>query len=147
MNLDRYEAYSDSKRRTYEFLSSGPKGTIKKVVIFDEIQSDVYNLAFGDWDEELQELRDDTRSNNNDRDKVLATVAHSVLDFMKHHPEATVYAEGITKTKTRLYQMGINAHWAEINQLYDIEGLTNGKWAPFKHNVNYDAFILVTKKS
>ena len=147
MHLDRYAALSDSRHEIYEFLSLGPKGTIKKVVIFDEIQADIYNLAFGDWDEKTKRLRDDTRSNNGDRDKILATVAHVVIDFMMHHPEATLYAEGITKAKTRLYQMGINANWNEISQLFEIEGLADGIWGPFKQNKNYNAFTLVAKKS
>jgi hypothetical protein len=33
MKLDRYSVTSDDRRVTYEFLSEGPKGTIKKVVL------------------------------------------------------------------------------------------------------------------
>ena len=46
MNLDKYSITSDDSRLTYEFLSEGPKGTIKKVVLYQEIGEGVYNLAF-----------------------------------------------------------------------------------------------------
>jgi hypothetical protein len=147
MQLEKYASLSDEDHKTYEFLSSGPKGAIKKIVIFYEIHPDIYNLGFGDWDEETKQLRDDTRSNNSDRDKILATVAHIVIDFMQHHPEATLYAEGSTKARTRLYQMGINANWNEISPLFEINGRTDGSWRSLKHNINYDALILNTKKS
>lgn len=45
---------SDAALETYEFLSSGPKGTIEKVVQYISIAKDVYDLALGDWDEEAQ---------------------------------------------------------------------------------------------
>ena len=145
MHLDKYPVISTNKHLAYEFLSEGPKGAIKKVVVFDELHPDLYNLAFGDWDETTQQLRDDTISNNADRDKILATVAHAVVDFMSHHPNARLYAEGVTKAKTRLYQMGINANWEEISQLFDINGFVNNKWESFQHNKNYDAFTLAAK--
>lgn len=145
MNLDKYPVISTNEHLIYEFLSEGPNGTIKKVVVFDQLQPDLYNLAFGDWDETTQQLIDDARSNNADRDKVLTTVAHAVVDFMQHRPNARLYAEGVTKAKTRLYQIGINANWEEISQLFDIKGFVNNPWEPFQRNKNYEAFVLAAK--
>ena len=82
MNLEKYGITSDSDRLTFEFLSSGPNGTIKKVVLYQEIASDVYNLAIGDWNEQKQRVDDNARSNNEDREKVLATVASTVIEFI-----------------------------------------------------------------
>jgi hypothetical protein len=145
MYQEGYDVFSDSRHEMYEFLSSGPKGAIRKIVVFEEKQPKLYNLAFGDWNEEIQDFRDDVRSNNGDRNKVLATVAYIVVDFMMHHPEARLYAEGVTKARTRLYQMGINVNWNEISQFFEIEGRINGRWEPFKRNKNYDAFTLEVK--
>jgi hypothetical protein len=50
---------------------------------------------------------DSIRSNNGDRDKVLATVAFTALDFTDEFPEALIVMEGSTSARTRLYQMGI----------------------------------------
>jgi hypothetical protein len=145
MQRARYIPLSDSARETYEFLSSGPKGTIKKVVQYILIGGGVYNLAFGDWDERTQSIRDDVRTNNEDRDKVLTTVAFTVFDFMKYHPSAIILAEGSTPARTRLYQMGISDNWAEIEQLFDVQGYYNEYWEPFRKGRNYKAFSLKTK--
>ncbi len=51
MYLETYPVVSNHERTTYEFLSAGPKGTIKKVVQFVQIREDLFNLAFGDWNE------------------------------------------------------------------------------------------------
>lgn len=100
------------------FLSEGPRGIIKKVVAYQKIRDNIYNLAFGDWDEKAQKPNDKARSNNGDRNKVLATVASTVISFIQYYPSAIVFAEGSTPAKTRLYQIGINHHWLEINQVF-----------------------------
>ncbi len=146
MHLDRYSVSTDHQHSTYEFLSQGPKGTIRKVVLFQPLGKAVFNLAFGDWDEVAQAIRDDIRSNNADRDKVLATVAFAVIDFMEYRPDAILFAQGATPARTRLYQIGINNHWQEISQLYEVEGFINGTWEPFLRHRNYEAFVLKTKQ-
>lgn len=145
MHLDKYAALADDRHETYEFLSSGPKGSIKKVVVFQKIGLNLYNLAFGDWDESAQKINDDVRTNNDDRDRVLTTVASTVIDFMQYHPLAIIRAEGITPAKTRLYQMGINSNWNDINQLFEIQGLIDGEWELFNPRKNYKAFTLMSK--
>ncbi len=145
MQRDRYIPLSDSARVTYEFLSSGPKGTIKKVVQYIALRQGIYNLGFGDWDEEAQSIRDDVRTNNDDRDKVLATVAFTVFDFMEYHPGAIIFAEGSTPARTRLYQMGISENLTEIRQLFEVEGYYNGNWEPFRKDRNYHAFSIKAK--
>jgi hypothetical protein len=91
---------------SYEFYSEGPQGRIKKSVVYSHIEGNLYNLGFGDWNEELKGLDDSSRSNNGDRDKVLATVAYTALDFIGQFPDAQIFAEGSTSARTRLYQMG-----------------------------------------
>ena len=74
----------------YEFPDSAPNVTVKRIVLYQEIASGIYNLLFGIWDEDAQEITNDTVSNHIDRDKVLATVASTVIDFMKFHPDSTL---------------------------------------------------------
>lgn len=145
MNLDKYPIISDNEHLAYEFLSDGPNGTIKKVVFYQEIDVNVFNLAFGDWDETKQKIDDKARSNNDDRDKVLATVASTVIDFIKYYPEATVFAKGSTPGRTRLYQIGLFANWSEISQLFNVEGFINGDWHPVQKPMNYQAFLVKAK--
>jgi hypothetical protein len=70
-----------------------------------------FNLFLGDWDEEINSANDFIVSNNQDSQKVLVTVAQIVLDFTKSYPNATIYANGNTPSRTRLYQMGISKYW------------------------------------
>lgn len=147
MHLPKYAVLTDVKHETYEFQSYGPNGIIKKVVYYTEIEPGIFNLAFGDWDKTEQKIKDNTRSNNADRDKVLATVAYTTIDFIEHHPNAVLFAQGETPAKTRLYQMGIAANKKEISQLFNIMAFTAGNWEPFKEGKNYEAFALKAKEN
>jgi hypothetical protein len=104
-----------------------------------------FNLAFGDLDEASGELNDKVVSNNNDRLKVLNTVAIAVLDFMGYNPNAFVLVKGSSLSRTRLYQMTINSFWPLINRQFMLYGKTSSDWVPFKKGTNYEAFMLFKK--
>jgi hypothetical protein len=146
MHLEKYAVVPDNEHKRYDFVSEGPKGKIKKVIFYDELGNNWYNLAFGDWNAIGQKIDDKARSNNNDRDKVLATVALTIIDFFKYHPEAEVYAMGSTPVRTRLYQIGIYKYWHLISPLISIKGLINGNWEPIEKHKNYHAFLAKAKK-
>lgn len=145
MNLTRYIPLTDHKHEKYEFLSSGNKGTIRKVVLYQHLEDDIFNLAFGDWDEESQTISDTARSNNNDQEMVLATVAATVVESLEFHPGAIVLAQGSTEARTRLYQTGINKYLAEISVQFDIQGFIDGTWQLIQPGKNYQAFALTGK--
>lgn len=147
MQLDKYPVFTVDHGRSYEFFSQGPKGAIKKVIRFQSLGNDSYNLAFGDWDEMNQKIDDSVRSNNEDRNKVLATVALTVLDFVKQHPQAIIFAQGSTPSKTRLYQMGIAQNRHEIQQRFVIMGIINNKLVPFNTGINYEAFVVTAREN
>lgn len=148
MQLEIYPFIKRNETYYYEFYSEGPKGKIKKVVEFyrlQEYEQKVFNLSFGDWNENTNEVSDRNTSNNSDRDKVLATVAATVIEFIKNHPEAIIFVTGSTVSRTRLYQMGIAKVWNEINSLFEIQGYLNDTWWTFQKGVNYSAFLLKAK--
>ena len=92
----------------FGFVREGLKGGIPKLVQFGETNlKDFYNLAFGDEDLAAGEINDSIVSNNNDSNKVLATVVTTVYAFTDKYPEAWVYATGSTRSRTRLYRMGL----------------------------------------
>ena len=146
MNLPHYN-YTTTDFQEYEFYSVGPKGAIKKIVRFQQIQEDpvIYNLAFGDQDPITGDINDSVTSNNEDRDIVLVTVARTVIEFCDHHGDHFILAKGSTPVRTRLYQMGIAANWNEIESLLYVYGYVNGEWRPFRKAVNYEAFIVIRK--
>lgn len=145
MDQERYPVTTDNTHVTYEFLSQGPRGTIKKVVLYQKQAGNYFNLAFGDWNEEELKIDDTARSNNNDRDKVLRTVALTIIDFIKYYPDAIIFLKGSTTARTRLYQIEILENQTEIAQLFDIQGFFNGHWKVFEASGNYEAFALKAK--
>ena len=148
MNLERYEYFTNETFLDFEFSSEGPKGKIKKVVRYSVQNANgitYFNLGFGDLNKETGKIDDLAISDNNDRDKILATVAATVLEFTDHFPGAMVYAKGSTLSRTRLYQIGIVANWEQIEPLLEIYGFVKGKWGKFAKNVNYEAFLVLRK--
>ncbi len=145
MHLEKYDFIKGPEKHYYHFFSEGSKGRIEKVIEFFEIHTGIFNLAFGDVDEKTGHINDTVASNNDDRDKVLATVAGAVFDFMDDHPGAILYAEGSTPARTRLYQMGISKFWDEISEDFKIEGFAKGGWKPFAKGENYESFLLKIK--
>jgi hypothetical protein len=110
-----------------------------------ELGNNTYNLVFGDWDETAGHLDDRTISNNNDRLKVLSTVARSVVEFLKSRPDAIILVRGSTFPRVRLYQMAVSTYWPIINQQYEIYGKVAGKYLPFEKGINYQEFLLFKK--
>jgi len=144
MNLPKYDYRPDESFTNYEFFSEGPNGRIRKMIIFSKMVFQpfiIYNLAFGDINEETGDINDTIISNNYDSDKVLATVAASIHDFCDNNGNHLIYAEGSNPSRTRLYQMSIGRNFDEINAEFDIKGLTANGWEPFQRNVNYKAFL------
>lgn len=148
MSLDRYDLTSSEDWLSYEFYSDGPKGEIKKVVQFTRLKNrlnDIYNLGFGDFNEETGEVDDLTVSNNKDRDLILQTVASTVPYFFEKYPTAKVTFNGSTEARTRLYVMEITKRLGDIDGAFDIQGLKDDGWESFRKNGRYKA-ILVTRR-
>jgi hypothetical protein len=147
MGLDKYDYKTDKTYLEYEFISDGPKGKITKIVRYTKISGDeiTFNLGFGDKNEKTDFIDDLVVSGNNDRDKVLATVASTILDFFSKYPDCTILARGTTPSRTRLYQMAICSNLEYINQLFYVSGLNDERWDLFQKNVNYEAFLVMPK--
>ncbi|MFW0714297.1 DUF6934 family protein [Pedobacter sp. N23S346] len=107
MLLDQYEYFAKNNFLTYQFTSEGVKGSVEKIVQYSKLTIPgvgiVYNLGFGDLSEDGN-ISDITNSNNGDMEKVLATVANTVYDFIENYPNQLVFAHGSTTIRTKLYQ-------------------------------------------
>jgi hypothetical protein len=150
MNREIYNYTFNKEDATFQFDSVGPKGTIRKFVgytLYDKLDDGtiILNLAFGDLEDDNYNFNDTVISNNSDRDKVLATVARTIIDVMNLYDNIGITATGSTASRTRLYQMGINANKESIDEFFEIKGLTDSGWEPFRKGVNY-AGLLATKK-
>ncbi|MFH1005200.1 MAG: hypothetical protein V1781_06880 [Bacteroidota bacterium] len=146
MKYPRYEYCSENQLMYYEFTSEGLKGKIKKLVEYSATSvENVYNLAFGDYDESIDSINDKSITNNGDSQKVLATVASTVYAFTGHYPNAWVHVTGSTNVRTRLYRMGITNNITEITDDFFVFGLQNDKWEPFIVGEDYEAFLITRK--
>ncbi len=146
MNIERYNLKAEDTLTVFEFASDGPQGRILKIIKFSETNlKGLYNLAFGDKDSETGDLNDLSVSNNGDSEKVLATIISAVYAFTDYYPNSVVYATGSTKSRTRLYRMGITKYLDEAKKDFYIYGQRNYDWELFEKNVDYDAFIAKRK--
>lgn len=146
-----WEMYQLNKENdfAYNFYSEGPKGKIQKVIRFrhlNDLGKNVFNLAFGDFDEANDKIDDRIISNNGDQLKIMHSVAEAIIDFLRSWPQAIVLIKGSTSSRTRLYQMRIAGFWTEISQQFEILGELEKEWQPFRKGMNYKRF-LVYKKS
>ncbi|MES2772981.1 MAG: hypothetical protein V4722_02265 [Bacteroidota bacterium] len=145
MKLDRYEINASAEFLIFEFISTGPKVDISKIIQFELVGAqELYNLAFGDKRPGSDEI-DDLITDNGDSEKILATVVSALYSFSEHYPAAWVYATGSTKSRTRLYRMGINKYIEFVNADFELFGQISGGWELFKEGRDYEAFIVKRK--
>ena len=147
MKLPKYPLASSDKLMTFEFISEGQIGLIHKLVRFQPTNlKDVYNLAFGDKDHTTGDIDDTVISNNGDSEKVLATVVATVYAFTDKYPNAWIYATGSTKSRTRLYRMGITKFLLEVKEDFEVLGERNDDWEDFRKNFEYEGFLVRKRK-
>lgn len=146
MKVDKYALKSESSLTTFEFISGGPKGAIRKYIEFQTTnEPELYNLAFGDKSADTVDIDDLAVSNNGDTEKVLATVVSALYAFFDRHPDAFVYATGSTAARTRLYRMGINRFYDEIRQDFYLFGQVGDDFSEFETGRDYDGFLAQRK--
>jgi len=146
MNIERYQLETDENLEIFEFLSIGSEGRILKRIKYIQTEDPkIWNLSMGDVIQETDEVDYYSKTNNGDTEKVLVTVAATVFGFFKKHPNAIVYATGSTGSRTRLYQMGINRYYSEIEPDYHILGELENKLERFIKDVNYEGFVIFKK--
>jgi hypothetical protein len=148
MNLEKYEIETEIDSTYFEFVSKGSQGNIVKVVKYIKLfeGQDLYNLGFGDKNIETGELDDRVITNNGDADKVLATVALTLVDFFQEHPNAIVYSKGSSPSRTRLYQINVSKYLEEIEKEFDVYGELESTVERFKKGINYTGFYVVKHK-
>ncbi len=146
MIQERYSFTNNLLDTVFEFVSVGTKGRITKLVQYSETPiKDVYNLGFGDKNEATGFIDDKAITNNQDSNKVLATVASTLYIFTDKYPHAWVYAVGVTPSRTRLYRMGISNNLAEIEKDFTVYGLLDEHWELFEKGKDYQGFLAKRK--
>lgn len=146
MQVDKYTLKSESSLTTFEFISEGSNGAIRKLIQFQETnEPGLFNLAFGDKNNDTGDIDDLAISNNGDTDKILATVIAALYAFFDKHPEAFVYATGSTKARTRLYRMGITRFYDEMVEDFYLFGQFGDTFYEFEAGKEYKGFLAQRK--
>ncbi len=142
MGQPHYKIEYSIARKAYLFVSQGRHGCVDKVVTFQLISNDIYNLAFGDWKRDDIEFDDLVVTDNGDMEMVLSTVIEITKMFLAANPDVYVNFTGSTAARTRLYQIIIGNISEIVVGQYDVWGELEGHWVPFEKNVNYEAFLV-----
>jgi hypothetical protein len=146
MKVEKYHLKVESKFTRFEFVSEGSKGAIRKLIEFQETtNSQIFNLAFGDYNPLTNEIDDLAISDNGDTEKILGTVVASLYIFLNEYPNAYVYAAGSTKARTRLYRMGITKFYDQMKKDFYLYGQIGDEFPEFEIGVDYEGFLAQRK--
>jgi len=149
MKQDTYKISANNDNLIFVFNSLGNKGTITKFVVYEKIEEDIFNLAFGDFNPELGTIQDTINSKNGDGRKVLATVISTLDPFFKKHPKAEVFIIGSTLLRTKIYHRIIKKYYHQFDDIYEILGYkeeNNNLSEKFDKGQNYVQFSILKKK-
>ena len=151
---DEYHGYNEfvDILDSCKFYSKGKNGEFELRLLITRLkhdpEGDIFNLGFGVWDASRQIVNDTIETRNDDMQQILATVADKALEFLNKFPNAALYAEGSTSTRTRLYQREIAKIMDEIPVELRIHGLIRTDdigFVEFEKGINFDAFLLSAK--
>ncbi|WP_342084152.1 DUF6934 family protein [Dyadobacter sp. OTU695] len=131
MDQPHYEFETTVSGHLFSFISEGEQGSIEKRVQFSPMRGNVFNLAFGDWNELEGKIDDMVVTNNGDMEQVLATVIEITRFFLSENIKISVFLTGSTPARTRLYQMIINKNLDIIKADFDVAASRNGHWRSF----------------
>jgi hypothetical protein len=129
----------------YKFKSVGPKGDIELIIRFQPTGAfNAYNLAFGTLKDD-NSIDDQIKLNNNDRNKILSTVAAAVFEFTSSNQLAYIIIIPSTPSRSRLYRMAITINLCYLTQQLEIWGMKkNGDVEQLQANKNY--FLIAIKR-
>ena len=98
-NIPAYktELINNAQKIQYLFESKGHRPIIKAIEYTPVLKRNgktVYNLGFGDYNEQDGNIFDNINSNNGDIRKVFSTVLNTVPKFFKAHEDAAIWIQG-----------------------------------------------------
>lgn len=145
----REEAYpflSIAKDRYFKFDSIGTKGTIRKVIMFQDTKyPNRYNLAFGDIiNDGLDDL---VKSGNNDVYFIFNTIVNAVHYFLDKHPNSQIEFSGSDEKRHRFYAIILKRYYSEAIEVFDILGMIDDETTePINFDKFYGRFLIQKSK-
>lgn len=139
--------YSIKKEKDliFSFISIGPKGRIEKLIKYETISDEFYNLGFGDRKGNSWLIDDKVMSDNGDIKKVIRTVIHTIPIFFSKYPFYGLLFSGSNKKRTRTYALIIERYLDEFTKEYNIFGGKEDIIEEFRKRQKYDFFMILKK--
>ena len=145
MEKPSYHFKVSSDALVYEFESVSSEKIIKKIVIYEPLDDDLYHFGFGDLTEQ-GDIDYKVQSKNQDMDKVLMTVVKTMFLFFEKYPDKQLVFGGSTELRSRLYRKIIAKFIENIELYFEVQGFMNdGEQESFQKNRDYYAFLISQK--
>ncbi len=151
MNIEQYECQIDDNT-TFTFYSKGEK-VIKKIIKYESINLklrtpdnrtfEIYNLGFGDEDEETKKIKDNVVSNNGDGRIVFNTVLNSIPTFISAKGNVGVSVKGSDDQRHRVYHKFLSSNIEEYSKEYSFYGIKDNRIVPFVKNEIYENIVIL----
>lgn len=150
--MKKGEGYDLNFEQTHEkiefrFTSVGSKGSIVKVIEFQQTPLKFWNLGFGDATE--GDWKDDVITDNGDLRKVLQTVTNTVHLFFNLYPNQEIVIIPLDHQRKLLYNRVIQQRWHEIEPFFIVKAIhldtDNPKFENYTPKKIYDYFRITQK--
>lgn len=138
MLKNAYPYLASGKMTQATFQSLGPKGIVIKVIRFEHVIDNRWNLGFGDF--KRGKIETSRLSNNGDVVKVLATVAAATLAFLQEYPEGIVEIKPVDEKRKRLFNIIFSRKWEQIQGIVSVVGIIGNVREIYSHRKFYDSF-------
>lgn len=144
--MDRpfYDFQIGAQARSFSFISEGPRTVAKQVIYAETTLPDFFNLALADIETDGSPNFYSVR-NNGDLERIMATVAQTLLVFFRSHPRAKVAFTGSTPARTRLYQIILAREMEAVAADFVLSGVKENTLEDFRPNRDYDGFVITLR--
>lgn len=143
MISESYDYVALDNKTEYFFASKSKKGGILKSVQFTPFEGNVWNIAFGDYNE--GDLDDSIISNNHDIVKIFNTIAKIIYEYSDKFPSHILFINPVDDKRKQLYNHIFRRHYETIDIIFDITGSINRKEEVYSPQKKYDTFKLKRK--
>ena len=143
MIKDVYPYLPSENNLVFVFQSKGIQGSILKIILFSHKEGNVWNLGFGDLQDNA--INDSIITNNHDAMKIMRTVAQATLDFFAEYPNSSVEINPVDEKRKRLYNIVLQKNFVNIDTVFNIIGISDNFEEAYSQKNNYDRFKISRK--
>ena len=140
---NHYKLLPFRNQTRYLFESKGPKGVVLKLIIFSQIEGNLWNIGFGDL--KKGQLDSSVITNNQDVRRVLNTVAKALYLFTENYPESVVRITPLDGKRAKLYNLIFHRKHSEIIEQFNVFGWLGDERLAYNPDYFYDAFEIHRK--